>query len=217
MLGIVPRDSKATTMAEAALNDPDGRVQRAAVQALGEMDARSSIPKLKAMIPKADAKTIVALAAVLKRFNDPEAYSIYYQIFTGLRKSGGSIFDGIRDKRALEKMGIEEAIGLIPYSGIATGAYNYFAQNGSSNLTVEATAAAALANDPDPESEAALVKACFGRKEAIEVAALRALAKRGDPRVLNQILPTMYDSKTLVSYTAAATVAHLTDLRTSRR
>lgn len=213
VLGLLAGDRKAVRMAEAALGDSAREVAEAAVEALGEMNARRSIPKIKALIPNGDAKTIVVVAAVLRKFNDPEAYSIYYQILTGTRKAGGSIFDGIRDRKNLEKIGIEEAIGLIPYSGIATGAYNYFAQNGALNLTVEATAAEALAFDPDPKSEKALIDACFGRKEAIEVAALRALAKRGDPKVLAQIAPTMYDSKALVSYTAAAAVVHLTSLK----
>lgn len=217
VLGLIPHDDMAFRMAEHALDDPNSNVSRAAVQALGEMEARSALPKIKALIPHSDAKTIVAIAAVLERFKDPEANEIYYEILTGKRKVGGSILDGIKDKKNLEKIGIEEAIGLIPYSGFATGAYNYFKQNGASSLTVDVAAAAALASDPDSASEKALVQACFGRGESVEVAALRSLAKRGDPHVISEIEPTMYDSKPLVSYTGAAAIVHLMNVRAIRR
>lgn len=212
VLGLIPNDPKAADMAEAALHDQSPPVVTAAVQALGEMNDRAALPKIKALMQSADAKSIVVIAAVLQKFHDPQAFSIYYQILTGTRKTGGGILGGLKDRKNLEKMGVAEAIGLIPYSGIATGAYNYFKENNSSNLTVDATAAAALASDPDPASEKALVQACFGRKEAIEIAALRALAKRGDPAVIDQIAPSMYDGKPLVNYTAAATVVHLTEV-----
>jgi HEAT repeat protein len=213
-LGIVTGSQRAAELAEHALQDSQAPVRRAAVIALGGMGSRSSVPKIKAILPSSNAETVVAIAAVLKQFNDPEGYGIYYEILTGRRKSGGGILSGLEDKKTLEKMGIDEAIGFIPFGGVGLGAYEYFKHIGTSG--VNAAAAAALASDPDPAARAALIHASFGGKEIVQLAALQALARRGDRSVVKDIEPAMYSGTPLISYTAAAVVAHLTESRVKR-
>lgn len=209
VLGLMPGDRKATETAENALADADPRVVRAGIAALGEMNSKASLPKIKALVKKSDGQTVIAAAAVLKKFQDPDGYEIYYEVLTGARKNGGSVFDGLKDKKALEKMGIEAAIGVLPFGGVGTGAYDYLSKNGSGQVNADAAAADALADDKDPLSKKALVQQAFDGKPPVQVACLRALAKRGDPSVVDDIKPTMYANKALVSYTAAATVLHL--------
>jgi HEAT repeat protein len=213
-LGIVTGSPRAADLAEHALQDSQTSVRKAAVIALGAMGSRSSLPKIKAMLPSANAEIVVASAAVLKQFDDPEGYEIYYEILTGKRTSGGGILSGLKDRKALEKMGIEEAIGFIPFGGIGIGAYEYFKHIGTSG--VDAVAAAALASDPDQAAREALVHASFGGKDIVRLAALQALARRGDPSVVGKIEPAMYSGTPLISYTAAAAVAHLTDTHVKR-
>jgi HEAT repeat protein len=208
-LGLIRGNRESIRLAENALADSSKEVREAAVTALGELDARSSRMKIKALLGGADAHTVITIAAVLRKFNDPEGYEIYYEILTGRRKGNGGILEGIKDKKSLEKMGFEEALGFVPYAGIGLGAYNYFKSNNAS--AVEATAATQLASDPDPDAKKALLDAVFSGKEVVRVAALRALAKRGDPAVVPDIAHQMWD-KPQVSYTAAAAVVHLTDL-----
>lgn len=208
-LAIVTDSPRAAQLAEHALQDPQASVRRAAVIALGGMGSKSSLPKIKDLLPSANAGTVVAIAAVLKQFNDPLGYSIYYEILTGQRKSGGGILSGLEDKKALEKMGFEEAVGFIPFGGVGWGAYEYFKHLGTPGVDV--AAAAALATDPDPSARTALIHASFGGKAIVRLAALQALAKRGDRSVVDTIQPAMYSEIPLVSYTAAAAVAHLTD------
>lgn len=215
-LGVMQGNRRAIDAAEQALEDPDSNVRVAAVTALGVMNSKSSIPKLKALVDQANAETVVAIAAVLTKFKDPEGYGIYYQIVTGKRKGGGSILDGIKDRKALEKIGVRTAIGFVPFSGIGTGAYDYFKQYSTSQAALYVTSVTALAEDPDPVAERALIDSSFSDTELVQVAALRALAKRGNPRVVNNIEGEMDDEKSLVSYTAAATVLHLLDVRARR-
>ena len=212
-LGLMPGDRKAAEAAEQALEDSDATVRRAGIAALGEMNAKTSLPKIKALISHSDAKTVVAIAAVLTKFKDPEGYDIYYQLLTGKRKGGGSILDGIKDRKDLEKMGVETALGFVPFGGIGTGAYDYFKRNGSSDSNLSVTAVFAVAEDPDPVVKKALVQSSFNGKEVVQAASLRALAKRGDPTVINDIEPAMYSGKPLIIYTTAATILHLMDLR----
>ena len=212
-VGIIPGDKRAIETAEKALDDPSSDVRRAAVIALGQMNSTASLPRIKSLLGHSDAKTIVAIAAVLKKFDDPEGYDIYDQILTGKRKDGGSLLDGLKDGKSLEKMGAETAVGFLPFGGVATGAYDYLKQNGSSRSQVFETAATALADDRDPLAKEALVQAALSGKQAVQVAALRALATRADPTVVTDIEPAMYSDKPLIRYTAAAVILHLLDLR----
>jgi HEAT repeat protein len=214
-LGLIPGNPQAIKLTENALQDSNSAVRNAAVSALAEMGAKSSIPKIKALLTNSDAQAVVVIAAALKQLNDPEGYEIYYEILTGRRKGSGGILAGIKDRKAVEKMGIEEALGFVPFASIGIGAYDYIKTNTS--LTVNAVAATALALDPDPAAEKALVQATFDSKEVVKVAALRALAKRGDPAVVTDIAHQMYSDKSVVCYTAAAAVVHLTDEKGKRR
>jgi hypothetical protein len=112
-------------------------------------------------------------------------------------------------------MGIESAIGFLPGGSIGTGAYDYFKHNDQSNIDV--TAVNELVHDPDPAVSKALVQSAFNGKEAVQLAALTALAKRNDPNVVDEIQPGMYSSKPLISYTTAAAVLHLLDVPAKHR
>ena len=69
----------------------------------------------KLWYPNRMAKHYLVTAEVLKMFKDPEGYEIYYQVLTGKLKRGGSVLDGLKDKKSLEKMGVEAAIGFVPF------------------------------------------------------------------------------------------------------
>jgi HEAT repeat protein len=208
-VGLAAGDEKAVKTAEEALQDPNPNIRRAAVAALGDMNAKSALPQIKTLLRERDAKLTLAIAAVLKKFGDPEGYEIYYELVTGERKDGEKLVDGIKDKKALETMGAKTAIGFLPFGGVATGTYDYFEQNGKSHASAYVTGVNALADDRDPKAGKALVRAVFGSKEPVQLAALHGLAKRGDAKVVNDIEPAMHSEKDLVSYTAAAATLHL--------
>jgi HEAT repeat protein len=71
-LDLLSDDPRALREAEKALDDPDTTVRVAAVDALGDMNARTALPKIKSLVRDADGKLIVAIAGVLKKFDDPE-------------------------------------------------------------------------------------------------------------------------------------------------
>jgi len=208
-LGVAAGDQRALTTLEECLRDPKPEIRAAAVGALGFMNAKSSLPKIKALLSSADAKTTLAIAAALIKFRDPEGFEIYYELVTGERKDGQKLADGLKDKKGLEKMGAEAAIGILPFGGVATGAYDYISGNSKSGASLYVAAVNALMEDPDPLVTKALLQAAFDGREPVRVAALRALARRGDATVLNDLEPAMYSGKTAVDYTAAAAILHL--------
>jgi len=208
-LGVAAGDARALKTLEECLQDPKPEIRTVAVAALGDMNAKASLPKIKALLSYSDAKTTLAVAAVLKKFGDPEGFEIYNELVTGERKDGQKLTDGIKDRKGLEKVGAETAIGFVPFGGVATGAYDYISRNSTSAANAYVIAVNALAEDPDPQVNKALVRVAFGGKVPVRVAALRALAKRGDTTVLNDIEPAMHSDKAVVSYTAAAAILHL--------
>ena len=208
-LGVAAGDARALKTLEECLQDPKPEIRTAAVAALGDMNAKSSLPKIKALLSDSDAKTTLAIAAVLQKFGDSEGFEIYYELVTGERKDGQKITDSIKNRKGLEKMGAETAIGFLPFGGVATGAYDYISGSNKSGANAYVTAVNALAEDSDPQVKKALVHAAFGGKVPVRVAALRALAKRGDPTVVNDIEPAMHSDKAVVSYTAAAAILHM--------
>jgi HEAT repeat protein len=50
----------------------------------------------------------------------------------------------------------------------------------------------------------------------VRTAALDALARRGNPEVIDRIAPALSDEKDSVKYTAAAAIVHLSDVAERR-
>jgi HEAT repeat protein len=88
---------------------------------------------------------------------------------------------------------------------------------GGSNFAVRAAAAKVLSRDPQPEAGTALIDAVSDKSWQVRVAAIDALAERGDPRLLAPIETAMQDDRDEVKYSAAAAVLRLLDVERSHR
>ena len=73
-----------------------------------------------------------------------------------------------------------------------------------------------MARDSDPNTTEALVNAVGDKNWIIRAAALEALARRGNPSVLNTVELYLTDEEGEVKYTAAATALRLTAITESR-
>jgi HEAT repeat protein len=82
VLGLIPNDSKSAKLAQKALTDERPEV-RAAAAALGNMQSRASIPKLKAAMHDHDPAVALAAAHSLNLMHDNSAYEVYYEILNG--------------------------------------------------------------------------------------------------------------------------------------
>jgi HEAT repeat protein len=112
-----------------------------------------------------------------------------------------------RDRKKLAKFAFEQGIEFNPFAGIGWGIAKAVHQDDAS--PVRAAAAKVLVEDPDPRSGQALVKSCSNKSWIVRVAALDALARRGDPAFLTDIEPHTADEKDRVRYTAAAAIIRL--------
>ena len=186
VLGLIPNDSRSAKLAQKALTDDRPEVRAAAAAALGNMQSRASIPKLKAAMDDQDPSVALAAAHSLDLMHDNSAYEVYYEILNGERKAGKGLIASqtsmLHDPKKMAEFGFEEGIGFIPFAGIGWGAIKAIRKDDSS--PVRAAAARVLARDPDPATTKALTEATGDNSWIVQVAALEALAKRGDPSAL---------------------------------
>ncbi len=215
VLGLMPNDARAVKLAIKALKDAKPDVRAAAAAALGDMNSRKSIPKLRIALDDKDPSVALAAAHSLELMHDSSAYEVYYEVLNGERKAGKGLIASqtsiLSDPKKMAQLGFEEGIGFIPFAGIGWGAIKAIRKDDTS--PIRAAAAKVLAKDPDPATTKALTHAAGDKSWLVRAAALEALAKRGDISVLNTVELYMSDEKPAVKYTAAGTVLRLTAIK----
>jgi HEAT repeat protein len=218
-LGLIPENSKAQEFAEKALGDEAAPVRAAGAGALGAMNAKGAIPKLKAAVKDTDAQVVFASAASLYQMNDHSAYEVYYAVLSGEKKSGEGLVDSqmkmLKDPKAMAKLGFEQGLGFIPFAGAGYSVFKAVSKDDTS--PIRAAAAQRLVRDPDPRSAKALAAAATDKKWLVRAAAVDAIAKREDPALLPAVLPLLADEDETVRYNAAAAVIHLSVRSTRSR
>jgi hypothetical protein len=91
VLGLLPGDPRAQKLAENALTDQKSEVRSSAAVALGAMQSKASIAKLRAAAEDQDPAVALAAAHSLIQLHDDSGYSVYYEVLTGKRKNKGLI------------------------------------------------------------------------------------------------------------------------------
>jgi HEAT repeat protein len=211
-LGLITNNAKAQQMAERALADAKPEVKAAAAEALGQMGARASAPRLIEALKTKETEVVFAAANALYVLGDPRAYEVYYAVLTGQRKSGEGLVESqmkmLKDPKAIAQMGFEQGIGFIPFAGIGYSVFKGVTKDDAS--PVRAAAAQKLVRDPDPKTTAALMQYASDSKWLVRAAVVDAIAKRGDPALMSALWPLLDDSNETVRFSAAATILRLT-------
>lgn len=218
-LGLLHDDERAREFAEAALQDPKPEVRTAAATALGQMHSFKSIPKLEQSLSDKKIPVVMAAAQSLRQLKDNKAaYEVYYELLVRERKTNDGLIaqqvQTLKDPKELAKIGFSEGIGYIPFAGIGWDAYRTLHKKDPN--PVRAVAAKYLANDPDPATARALVKATRDKDWIVRAAALEAIAQRGDASLLPSIEARFTDRNEKVRYMAAAAVIRLSAAEESR-
>ena len=218
-LGLLRGNARARELAEGALDDPKPEVRVAAANALEEMHAIESVPKLQKLLSDEKISVVMAAAHALRTLkDDTSAYAIYYDVLTGERKGQGLIdqqLDTLRDPKQLARIGFETGIGYVPFAGIGWDAWRY--THKKNPHPPRAIAATSLAHDPDPATGPALAAAMKDKDWIVRAAAVEALAERGDPSYEAKIEYSFFDANAHVRYTAAAAVIRLTEIQRHRK
>lgn len=220
VLGNITQNAKAQEAALTALKDEKPEVRGAAAQALGEMGAKDTKPQLRELILNdPDPSVIIAAAYSLIQLGDNTGYGVYYAILTGERKTGTSLSDQqkklLKDPKKMANLGLQAGIGFIPFGGLAVTGFKMLTRDDTS--PVLAAAALMLAKDPDPKSGKALADASANKEKwLVRAAAFDAIAKRGDPSLLDAATNGLLDPQPEVQYSAAAAALRLVDVQAER-
>jgi len=215
VLGIIKGDPEAERLAIKALSDERPEVRAAAAAALGDIGIKSAGTELHKMFKDTDITVIMASARSLLDLGDKSGYEVYYAILTGETKTGTGLLDQqkkmLKDPQKLAQFGFEQGIGFIPFAGIGWSAVKMLRKDDTSPIL--AASAMTLADDPDAKTATALVNASETQKNwIVRAAALNALAKRGDPKLIKAAEESLTDEKEEVQYSAAAAVIHLSNI-----
>jgi HEAT repeat protein len=215
--GLIRNNSRARKIAESALQDDAPEVRAAGAAALGDMQSRRSIPKLKSATDDKDPSAALAAAHSLLELNDDSGYGVYYEVLTGERKTGkGTLAQAaaLKDPKKLAELGFQQTLGFIPFGGLGWRAFKMVKKDDSS--PARAAAATVLAKDLDPKTTKALIDATGDKNWIIRAAALEALARRGNSSVLDTVELYLADEEGEVKYTAAATALRLIGIKESK-
>lgn len=215
VLGLIPNDPHAVELAEKALQDKNSAVRAVAATSLGMMHASAADPELKQALKDKNLAVVMAAAHALSLLNDPACYDVYYAVYTGARKNDqGMIAQEMKvlhDPKQLVEMGVDEGIGFVPFAGDGWEAYQTVMKDKKDGTAAKAALVSALAKDPASRTGKLLLAVSRNRNWVLRVAALQAIATRGDPVLLPGIEPRLSDSKRVVRYAAAAAVIRLED------
>lgn len=216
-LGIagIPTES----MAEKALADQDKHVRIEAAASLLQMHAMNARPKLRACLKDPEVQVVMACANTLYEFKDPAAFDVYYSVLTGERRSHESLLqsqmDTLKDRKQVEKLAFQAGIGFVPYGGMAWQAIETVTRN--DGASVMALSALRLADDPNSSSVKALAKYALDKHVAVREAVVQAIAKRGDPELMNTAEILLTDDNESVRDDAAAAIIALSNRKKGRR
>jgi HEAT repeat protein len=218
-LGVIKDDPEAERMAIKGLSDDRPEVRAAAAAALGDIGNKSATPELHKMFKDKDVTVIMASARALLDLGDNSGYQVYYAILMGETKTGTGLLEEqkkmLKDPQKMAQFGFETGIGFIPFAGMGWSAFKMLRKDDTS--PVLAASAITLATDPDPKSGEALATTAETNKSwIVRAAALNAIAKRGNPALLDSAAKCMVDEREEVQYAAAGAVIRLSDIAEQR-
>ncbi len=216
VLGLISDDPHAAELAETALKDKNSSIRTAAATSLGQMHASGANASLKEALNDKNLSVVMAAAHALCLLNDSACYDVYYEVYTGERKNHTSMIAQemqiIHNPRQLALMGFNEGIGYAPFAGIPWEALQTIMKDRKSGTAAKAALISALATDPESRTSKLLLSTSQNRNWVLRVAALEAIAKRGDSALAPGLEPRLSDSRREVRLAAAATLIRLEDL-----
>lgn len=215
-LSLMQKNRTAERFAALALDDKDARVRAAAATTLGQLNATKEIPALRKALEDDHVSVVLASAHSLYLLKDKSAYEIYYAIMMGDRKTSSGLVQAqlnrLKDPKQMMELGFQEGLGFVPFGGMGYEAFRELTRKGGDQA--RAASARFLAHDPDQISQDALLQTAVADKnEQVRLAAIDALAERGNPRCIEGMAKNLTEEKTAPRYRTAAAILHLLDIQ----
>jgi HEAT repeat protein len=222
-LGVARPEPKPAALVVGMLDDKDSGTRAAACSTLGDMKARTSIPKLRAALDDKAGEVIFAAGKALYAMGDPQGREVLIEVLEGDQtpKSGivsSSLRDAklkLHDPKALLLLGVNESAGLLGPFGVSVPiAEMLMKDNDASGKTA---AALLLATDHSQDTRKAVKEALNDKNWTVRVAAIRSAAMldlTGDYRDMEALLE---DKRDEVRYAAAGAMIRLKQRAPAKR
>ena len=215
-LGTAGTQNRVVRMVEHALNDSDPSIRELAARTLGEMRARSSIPKLTKALDDDSPEVSFAAAKSLWAMGNRAGREVFLQILAGERTPSGGLIKNelqatrkkLQDPKGLAVMGAKEAAAsLFGPAGWGIRVMEEITQDRSASA--RAMSAILLGPDATPHSLRQLQEALNDKNWIVRAAAAQALGVSRRREQIPILQPLLQDDKPAVRCMAAAAIVRL--------
>jgi HEAT repeat protein len=219
-LGTIGLRPDVVQLIETGLNDKDAPVRQAAVEVLGTMKSRGSLPKLRAALDDHSAVVSFAAAQALWNMADKTGEDLFLEVLEGDRKvSVGMVRGGLKqvheelhDPTALAELGAEQAAGaFLGPAGFGVSAAIEMSKDKAA--PARAVSARILGNDARGRARNVLEEALQDKSWIVRAAAAEALGVHGSVNDVANLAPLLNDDQKEVRYRAAAAIIRVLSRR----
>jgi HEAT repeat protein len=220
-LGTIGPKERAVRLVVAALGDREPSVRQLAARDLGEMRAKSAIPKLREALKDESTEVCFAAAKSLWDMGDRSGREVFIGILAGEKSgSSGMVKDGLtsakkklQDPRGLAVVGAEEAATAL-FGPAGWGIKVMQEATKDRSASARAMSATLLAHDNNEGSIQQLDNALWDKNWLVREAAAQALGASRQREQISYLQDLLQDDKPAVRYMAAASIIRLS---TSKR
>jgi len=215
-LGTLGNRRWAVKLVLAALDDKESSVRQIAARNLGQMRARSAIPKLREALDDESDSVSFAAAKSLWDMGDRAGRDIFIQVLEGERSnSNGLVKDKLetakkrfQDPGQLAIIGAKEAASAL-FGPAAWGITVIQEATKDRSASARAMSAAVLGHDTGEDSIRELDDALWDKNWIVRAAAAQALGECKRPDQVRHLKGLLWDAKPAVRYMAAASIIRL--------
>jgi HEAT repeat protein len=222
-LGVARPEPKPVALVVGMLADKDSGTRAAACSTLGDMKARTAIPKLRTALDDKAGEVIFAAGKALFAMGDPQGREVLIEVLVGDQapKSGvvsSSLRDAklkLHDPKALLLLGVNESAGLLgPFGASVPIAEMLMKDNQASGKTA---AALLLATDHSEDTRKAVKEALNDKNWTVRVAAIRSAAMLDLTSDYADMVALLEDKRDEVRYAAAGAMIRLKQKAPAKR
>jgi HEAT repeat protein len=221
-LGTLGTRERAVHLVVAALDDKDPSVRELAARNLGQMHAKSAIPKLREALNDDSAGVSFAAAKSLWDMGDRSGRGVFMEILSGEKSnSTGMMKDQLesakkrlQDPRSLAMIGAKEAASSL-FGPAGWGITIVEEVTKDRSASARAMSAALLGHDAGKDAVRELDEAIWDKNWIVRVAAAQALGECRQRDQIQHLRGLLWDAKPAVRYMAAASIIRLSSSRSA--
>lgn len=221
-LGTMGPKPRAIRLVVAALEDRDPSVRQLAARNLGEMHARSAIPKLREALKDESGDVCFAAAKSLWDLGDRSGRQVFINILAGEKSNSPGLVKEqlttakkkLQDPKELAFVGAEEAASAL-FGPAGWGIKIMKEVTKDRSASARAMSASILSHDRNENSVQQLDDALWDKNWLVREAAAQALGASGQRDQIPYLQDLLQDDNGAVRYMAAASIIRLSTLKSA--